>query len=55
MNINRLDHLVLSVKDIGITVKFYVSVLGMEMEEFGAGRLALKYGNQMAKLQTKHE
>jgi catechol 2,3-dioxygenase-like lactoylglutathione lyase family enzyme len=50
MNINRLDHLVLTVKDIEITAKFYVSVLGMENEEFGAGRLALKYGNQKINL-----
>ena len=50
MNINRLDHLVLTVKDIQSTVVFYVSVLGMEREEFGAGRLALKYGNQKINL-----
>jgi len=50
MNINRLDHLVLTVNDIEITVKFYVSVLGMEKEEFGAGRFALKFGNQKINL-----
>jgi catechol 2,3-dioxygenase-like lactoylglutathione lyase family enzyme len=50
MKINRLDHLVLTVKDIEITAQFYVSVLGMEKEIFGAGRLALKYGNQKINL-----
>jgi len=50
MNISRLDHLVLTVKDIEVTAQFYVSVLGMEKEEFGAGRLALKYGNQKINL-----
>ena len=50
MKIERLDHLVLTVKDIAITVEFYVTVLGMEKEEFGAGRLALKYGNQKINL-----
>jgi len=50
MNINRLDHLVLTVKNLEITVQFYVSVLGMEKEEFGAGRLSLKYGNQKINL-----
>ena len=50
MNIDRLDHMVLTVKDIEITVNFYVSVLGMEKEEFGAGRLALKYGHQKINL-----
>jgi catechol 2,3-dioxygenase-like lactoylglutathione lyase family enzyme len=50
MKIERLDHLVLTVKDIAITAQFYVTVLGMEKEEFGAGRLALKYGNQKINL-----
>jgi len=50
MKIERLDHLVLTVKDIATTVQFYVSVLGMEKEEFGAGRLALTYGNQKINL-----
>ena len=50
MNINRLDHLVLTVKSLETTVQFYVNVLGMEIEEFGAGRLALKYGNQKINL-----
>jgi catechol 2,3-dioxygenase-like lactoylglutathione lyase family enzyme len=50
MRINRLDHLVLTVKDIKTTVQFYVTVLGMEKEEFGAGRLALKFGNQKINL-----
>ncbi len=39
MHIKRLDHLVLTVKDIEATATFYVSVLGMQKEEFGAGRL----------------
>ena len=50
MHIERLDHLVLTVKDIETTVQFYVSVLGMQKEEFGAGRLALRYGNQKINL-----
>lgn len=50
MNINRLDHLVLTVKDIETTVQFYVTVLGMKKEEFGAGRLALKFGKQKINL-----
>ena len=50
MQIQRLDHLVLTVKDIETTVQLYVAVLGMQKEEFGAGRLALKYGNQKINL-----
>ncbi len=30
LNINRIDHLVLTVKDIDETVWFYSSVMGME-------------------------
>ena len=50
MKIERLDHLVLTVKNIAVTVQFYVTVLGMEKKEFGAGRLALTYGNQKINL-----
>jgi len=50
MNIDRLDHLVLTVKDLEVTADFYVSVLGMKKEEFGTGRLALKYGTQKINL-----
>ena len=50
MNIDRLDHLVLTVQDIEATVRFYVSVLGMEKEEFGAGRVALRFGRQKINL-----
>ena len=42
----RLDHLVLTVQNIEKTVDFYTSVLGMEKEVFGAGRVALKFGEQ---------
>jgi len=50
MHINRLDHLVLTVNEIERTVDFYTSVLGMEKEVFGAGRFALKFGNQKINL-----
>ena len=42
----RLDHLVLTVQNLERTVDFYTSVLGMEKEVFGAGRIALKFGEQ---------
>lgn len=44
--IERLDHLVLTVADIDITVTFYERVLGMRHERFGAGRSALVFGRQ---------
>ena len=50
MKIERLDHLVLTVKDINLTVDFYVNVLGMKKEVFKGNRIALKFGNQKINL-----
>ena len=45
IKINRLDHFVLTVKDITATVEFYTKILGMEKEVFKGSRIALKFGN----------
>ncbi len=50
MKISNIDHIVLTVKDIDVTVGFYESVLGMAVETFGEGRVALKFGNQKINL-----
>jgi len=50
MNISRLDHLVLTVKNIEITCLFYARVLNMKVEEFGGGRKALTFGTQKINL-----
>ena len=50
MEVNRLDHLVLTVSNIEKTVSFYEKVLGMKRIEFGEGRLALIFGNQKINL-----
>lgn len=44
MRIERLDHLVLTVRDIAVTCAFYQRVLGMEVVTFGEGRKALAFG-----------
>jgi catechol 2,3-dioxygenase-like lactoylglutathione lyase family enzyme len=44
--VDRLDHVVLNCRDVEVTVSWYVRVLGMDREEFGAGRIALTFGNQ---------
>jgi catechol 2,3-dioxygenase-like lactoylglutathione lyase family enzyme len=44
--IHHLDHLVLTCVDIAATKRFYVEVLQMQMETFGAGRIAFRFGNQ---------
>lgn len=44
MQIDRLDHLVLTVRDIEVTCNFYQRALRMEVVTFGAGRRALAFG-----------
>ena len=44
MQIDRIDHLVLTVADIERTVEFYGRVLGMQRIEFAGGRVALRCG-----------
>lgn len=46
MKIDRIDHLNLTVADIGRSVDFYRRVLGMEIETLGEGRAALHFGRQ---------
>ncbi|WP_028925603.1 VOC family protein [Pseudonocardia acaciae] len=50
MRIERLDHLVLTVADIGRTVAFYEGVLGMRAVSFGDGRTALHFGQSKINL-----
>jgi catechol 2,3-dioxygenase-like lactoylglutathione lyase family enzyme len=44
--IQHLDHLVLTCVDIAATKRFYIEVLQMKLESFGAGRIAFRFGNQ---------
>lgn len=48
--LDRLDHLVLTVRDPEATCAFYERVLGMRRETFGGGRLALHFGRQKINL-----
>ena len=50
MKVVGIDHIVLTVQDIEVTVRFYESVLGMSKEVFGEARIALKFGNQKINL-----
>ena len=45
-SIDRIDHLVLTVKDVDKTVDFYTKILNMKTITFGNGRRALQFGNQ---------
>ncbi|UKS63543.1 VOC family protein [Rossellomorea marisflavi] len=52
----RLDHVVLTVKSIVDSLRFYTEVLGMEEMTFGNGRKALTFGSQKINLhEYKHE
>ena len=51
MRIDRIDHFVLTVRDLDATVDFYTRVLGMELVTFGPlGRKALSFGRQKINL-----
>lgn len=44
--IDHLDHLVLTTIDLDACKDFYLRVMGMELETFGAGRIAFRFGSQ---------
>ncbi|MEX2628874.1 MAG: VOC family protein [Tistlia sp.] len=46
IRLERLDHLVLTARDLEATCAWYERVLGMTRESFGEGRVALRYGDQ---------
>jgi catechol 2,3-dioxygenase-like lactoylglutathione lyase family enzyme len=49
--VDRLDHLVLNVRDVEIAAAWYQRVLGMEVETYGRDhRTALKFGGQKINL-----
>lgn len=50
MRIDRLDHLVLTVRDADTAIDFYTRVLGMEEVTFGEGRKALVFGHSKINL-----
>ena len=53
LKIDRLDHFVLTVASIEECCAFYSQVLGMEIETFGEGRTALRFGRQKINLHQK--
>ncbi|WP_459204179.1 VOC family protein (plasmid) [Ralstonia pseudosolanacearum] len=51
--IDHLDHLVLTSTQPDATVDFYTRVLGMQLERFGEGRIAFRFGNQKINLHVR--
>jgi catechol 2,3-dioxygenase-like lactoylglutathione lyase family enzyme len=50
LTVRRLDHLVLTCRDVAATIRFYTEVLAMREVTFGAGRKALAFGHQKINL-----
>jgi catechol 2,3-dioxygenase-like lactoylglutathione lyase family enzyme len=56
IRIERVDHLVLTVRSLDVTLDFYDRVLGMEPVSFAGGRFALLFGDQKFNLhEAGHE
>ena len=43
----------LTTRDVDACVDFYTRVLGMKLDRFGAGRLALRFGNQKINIHVR--
>ena len=50
VELDRLDHFVLTVRDINQTCAFYKRVFGMRRVDFGDGRVALHFGRHKINL-----
>jgi catechol 2,3-dioxygenase-like lactoylglutathione lyase family enzyme len=50
MNVEAIDHIVLTVRDLDLTCAFYARTLGMRVISFASGRKALSFGKQKINL-----
>ena len=52
MKLEKIDHVVITVKDLNTTIDFYTNILGMKLEKFSTSeyndqiRYALCFGSQ---------
>lgn len=44
--IKSIDHIVLTTANLDKCIAFYIEVLGMRLENYGAGRIAFRFGDQ---------
>lgn len=51
LTVRRIDHVVLTCRNVKATIRFYTEVLGMREVTFGPGRKALSFGRQKFNLQ----
>ena len=50
LTVQRIDHFVITCRDVAATLRFYTEVLGMKEVTFGNGRKALTFGRQKINL-----
>ena len=43
--IKSIDHIVLTTRDLDKCIAFYTQVLDMQLENYGTGRIALRFAN----------
>lgn len=56
MKIKNMDHLVLTVKDMAASIRFYHDILGMNVVKFNGGRVALQFADMKINLhEAGHE
>ncbi len=56
IRVDAIDHVVLTVRDLSVTIDFYELVLGMEPITFAGHRRALRFGDQKINVhQAGHE
>lgn len=55
MIVEGIDHLVLTVNDIEVTVQFYEKILGMKKYVYDTGRIALLFGTQKLNVHQKSD
>lgn len=53
IRISHIDHIVLTVKDVDISCRFYHDMLGAEIITFGGERKAMKFGSQKINLHSQ--
>ena len=59
MKLEKIDHVVITVKDLNKTIHFYKNVLGMKLEEFSSSfdnnqiRYAVSFGSQKINIHEK--
>ena len=61
MKLEKIDHVVITVKNLNKTIDFYTNILGMKLEEFSSSlnndqiRYAVSFGSQKINIHEEKE